>query len=240
MKHLIQSLQVKINQIENGNVAVVDFDAAITYSQEMLEKLYILRYKAYENEVQNKSTDTPKTEEVQCQFDLTELNNPSFEKAEISIEPDKEKDIIVDSKEESIAITEVIPEEPVIVQNLEEELFSNVTESSAQEDEIVEEFIEELKESLDIALLIRETKKPVEALDTLIGSFSLKEKLQYINQLFGGSSEVFASAVKHLDESGNMEKAESHLVYLANEYKWIQAETDVVKKIISKVYARYA
>lgn len=240
MKHLIQSLQVKINQIENGNVAVVDFDAAITYSQELLEKLYILRYKAYENEVQNKSTDTPVTEEVQCQFDLTELNNPSFEKVEISIEPDKKKDIIVDSIEESIAITEVIPEEPVIVQNLEEELFSNETESSAQEDVIVEEFIEELTEALDIALLIRETKKPVEALDTLIGSFSLKEKLQYINQLFGGSSEVFASAVKHLDESGNMEKAESHLVYLANEYKWIQAETDVVKKIISKVYARYA
>ena len=46
-------------------------------------------------------------------------------------------------------------------------------------------------------------ERAIVPIDSLIGSFSLTEKLQFINGLFGGSSEAFASATKQLNDQPN-------------------------------------
>ena len=57
-------------------------------------------------------------------------------------------------------------------------------------------------------------------IDSLIGSFSLTEKLQFINGLFGGSSEAFASATKQLNDQPNMNAAILELITIAETNSW--------------------
>ena len=76
---------------------------------------------------------------------------------------------------------------------------------------------------------------------SLIGSFSLTEKLQFINGLFGGSSEAFASATKQLNYQPNMTAAILALVNIAETNSWdfaISAET--IDEFMAKLCRRYA
>jgi len=76
-------------------------------------------------------------------------------------------------------------------------------------------------------------------LDTLIGSFGLNERLQYINELFDGSSEVFSTAIKSLDVLPNINTAKSMTADLAIQNNW-DVESDTVEEFIQKICRRYA
>jgi len=76
-------------------------------------------------------------------------------------------------------------------------------------------------------------------LDTLIGSFSLNEKLQLINELFGGSSDEFSSSIKRLDAQGDLTSARSILATMAENHSW-DLESETTEEFILKVCRRYA
>ncbi|MEN9699856.1 MAG: hypothetical protein RLZZ301_1054 [Bacteroidota bacterium] len=76
-------------------------------------------------------------------------------------------------------------------------------------------------------------------LETLIGAFTLNEKLQFINELFDGSSDAFSSGIKQLDQLGNMDAARSVLSAFATDYNW-DTESEIVEDFIYKVCRRYA
>ena len=84
-------------------------------------------------------------------------------------------------------------------------------------------------------------ERAIVTIDSLIGSFSLTEKLQFINGLFGGSSEAFASATKQLNDQPNMTAAILALVNIAETNSWdfaISAET--IDEFMAKLCRRYA
>ncbi len=84
-------------------------------------------------------------------------------------------------------------------------------------------------------------ERAIVPIDSLIGSFSLTEKLQFINGLFGGSSEAFASATKQLNDQPNMTAAILALVNIAETNSWdfaISAET--IDEFMAKLCRRYA
>ena len=76
-------------------------------------------------------------------------------------------------------------------------------------------------------------------LDTLIGSFSLNEKLQLINELFGGSSDEFSSSIKRLDAQGDLTSARSILAQMAENQSW-DLESETTEEFILKICRRYA
>ena len=76
-------------------------------------------------------------------------------------------------------------------------------------------------------------------LETLIGSFSLNEKLQFINELFDGSSDAFSTASKKLDVCENMGVAREQLSDYASNYNW-DLESEIVEDFIFKICRRYA
>lgn len=76
-------------------------------------------------------------------------------------------------------------------------------------------------------------------LDTLIGSFSLNEKLQLINELFGGSSDEFSSSIKRLDSQVNLASARSILADMAENQRW-DLESETTEEFILKICRRYA
>jgi hypothetical protein len=76
-------------------------------------------------------------------------------------------------------------------------------------------------------------------IDSLIGSFGLNERLQYINELFDGSSENFSDAVKVLDNQSTIESAKTKTAELALINNW-DIESDTIVEFMQKVVRRYA
>jgi len=77
-------------------------------------------------------------------------------------------------------------------------------------------------------------------IDKFNGNYSLKEKITFINELFKGSSDSFASAVKQIDSYSTLEDLMPTLNYLSTTNGWSSANRDALEKFIQKVIARYA
>jgi hypothetical protein len=91
---------------------------------------------------------------------------------------------------------------------------------------------------LQIEQTIR-SDRSVFPLETLIGSFSLNEKLQFINELFDGSSDAFSTATKKLDVCQHMSEAREQLSDYSSTYNW-DLESEIVEDFIFKICRRYA
>lgn len=76
-------------------------------------------------------------------------------------------------------------------------------------------------------------------LETLAGAFTLNEKLQFINELFDGSSDDFSSYVKQLDQLANMDAARNMLAELSQSFNW-DTESEIVEDFIYKICRRHA
>ena len=74
---------------------------------------------------------------------------------------------------------------------------------------------------------------------SLIGSFGLNERLQFINELFDGSSEHFSNAIKTLDVQASSENARTKVAEFAVSNNW-EVESDTVVEFMQKIIRRYA
>ncbi|MFM7682570.1 MAG: hypothetical protein ACKO7P_07465, partial [Bacteroidota bacterium] len=76
-------------------------------------------------------------------------------------------------------------------------------------------------------------------LETLVGSFTLNERLQFINELFEGSSDSFSTAVKKLDTLDGLDSARSVVGEFASTNNW-DLESEIVEDFLVKICRRYA
>lgn len=76
-------------------------------------------------------------------------------------------------------------------------------------------------------------------LETLIGSFTLNERLQFINELFEGSSDSFSNAVKKLDGLDGLDSARTIIADFASTNNW-DLESEIVEDFLVKICRRYA
>jgi len=167
---------------------------------------------------------------------------------EESMEDLVHKDAVVEESEMEVTVVE-LEEEEVFIEEEEvalEETHIDVepaitTESSAN-------FLDDIQhpESTSInsawILQIEQTirsDRSVFPLETLIGSFSLNEKLQFINELFDGSSDAFSTATKKLDAFETMAQAREQLSEFSSTYNW-DLESEIVEDFIFKICRRYA
>ena len=67
----------------------------------------------------------------------------------------------------------------------------------------------------------------------------MNERLQFINELFDGSSESFANAIKGLDQQANSENARAKVAEYAIENNW-DVDSETVEEFMQKVVRRYA
>ena len=76
-------------------------------------------------------------------------------------------------------------------------------------------------------------------LETLIGSFTLNERLQFINELFDGSSDLFSSSIKRLDSQADKGSARALVAEFAIANAW-DMDGEVVEDFMLKICSRYA
>ncbi|MFM1810493.1 MAG: hypothetical protein RLZZ382_1718 [Bacteroidota bacterium] len=242
MESLSKRLLDEIKGFTTGSGDAKTLDKAIATAHELLEKLYILRYKSYEAGI----------------FKETPNEIPEFDLAALSVE------------EEQINQIEQI--EPIIPTTTEQlfDLPSNedageqiITHEDQHELLPINDIVPTAEEELPIAIepviqaeiplepLIASTPLALEALisishgkhekiDKFNGNYSLKEKITFINELFNGSSESFASAVKQIDSHASMDTLMPTLNYLSATHTWSNANQEALSKFIEKVVAKYA
>jgi len=187
-------------------------------------------------------------------FDLAvETPSPTmdFSTEEVHLdEPVAEEPEIEESVDEFLATTESdhIEESDLEDEHMYEEVASVEIQEPAVSAEPQANFLDDITnpESTSInsawILQIEQTirsDRSVFPLETLIGSFSLNEKLQFINELYDGSSDAFSSATKKLDTCQNMGEAREQLSDFSSTYNW-DLESEIVEDFIFKICRRYA
>jgi len=172
-------------------------------------------------------------------FDLfaTPEIESEVEEDEFLSEVEKE---IEQSTEEDVLPEIEIKEEELVEENLdsEEEIKNTLNDSAENSKKIAEDASSLFPKLLKIEKSIAQNYQ-VMTLETLIGSFTLNERLQFINELFDGSSDLFSSAIKRLDALDNRDSARSVIAEYAAENNW-DLDGEVVEDFMLKICSRYA
>ena len=168
-------------------------------------------------------------------------------------EQEDEEEAIEEEASEEETIEQELIEEETIVENLFEEVEEEAFEEEAIEEETIEQVVTEQAApsswepefSGDQPIWMAEMEanirdnRSVFPLESLIGAFTLNEKLQFINELFDGSSDDFSSNVKQLDQLASIDAARNMIAELADTFSW-DTESEIVEDFIYKICRRYA
>ena len=166
------------------------------------------------------------------------------------IESEVEEEILTSTEpEEAILPNENAPTFNLIKEDIQEEVLEESTIAVEEEientpndrAETTKEIAEDASSLFPKLMKIEKSiaqNYQVMTLETLIGSFSLNERLQFINELFDGSSDLFSSAIKRLDSLDNRDSARSVIAEYAAENNW-DLDEEVVEDFILKICSRY-
>lgn len=243
---LISELGAKL---ENGQLSISELDEYTSAIRSLYERAIILKYKAFEEKV-----GVVTEEEV---HEIKEVFEPSPE-PEVVEEPVSEETENEEQNEEPIfdfgifdnpAETELLEHEKEVEEHI------SITHSEKEEEGLkVEETTIEARvetsipstnnlESFDnyFNQIVNSMQGQLgfTKLDSLVGSFGLNERLQFINELFDGSSESFSEAIKSLDTQASIDAAKNKTKEFASDNDW-DLESDTVEEFIIKLCRRYA
>jgi hypothetical protein len=191
---------------------------------------------------------------------------PEFEVTFANGEADtQEEEIVNEEWQEEEEVEEIEESIQTFEEPIQEEV-EEVEESILEEEEIEEPIQEEAVANQENISFEEETEAPtpwepqfsadqpiwmaemeanirdsrsVFPLESLIGAFTLNEKLQFINELFEGSSDDFSTNIKQLDQLGSMDAARNMLAELAQTFNW-DTESEIVEDFIYKICRRHA
>lgn len=135
---------------------------------------------------------------------------------------------------ESTTIIET--EETTTITTFENQVEENETPQVEVSSSSVDSETENKLKSIEKSLRINYSIVPLE---TLIGSFTLNERLQFINELFEGSSDSFSTAVKKLDALDGLDSARSVVADYASSNSW-DLDSEIVEDFLVKICRRYA
>ena len=213
------------------------FDTMETSTEEEISEELVEEEVSVEQEILNEEVEIPVSElPVELELEITPSSLPFEEETSLFNSPE-----IIDETPE-IFKNEMADEED------EEEQFEAFVSSEEYSTEPYLKVTEIASEnnntnSIHSSLLQISSKVASPAgmmkLDTLIGSFGLNERLQYINELFEGSSEGFSDAIKTIDHSGDFNQAIDKIAGFANQHHW-DLESETVEDFIGKVKRRHA
>ncbi|NBP74468.1 MAG: hypothetical protein EBZ94_00660 [Crocinitomicaceae bacterium] len=172
-------------------------------------------------------------------FDLFATPEIESEVEDDEVLPEEENEI-EQSIEEDVLPEIEIKEEELVEENLdsEQEIENTANDSAETSKEIAEDASSLFPKLMKIEKSIAQNYQ-VMTLETLIGSFTLNERLQFINELFDGSSDLFSSAIKRLDALDNRDSARSVIAEYAAENNW-DLDGEVVEDFMLKICSRYA
>lgn len=239
---ILNRLIVLNKALANGSLSRIEMTEMVQLTRELHEKTLIISYKALEQNVYGKATE--KTEEKPIETEsLEELHSNTKEKNEVEDLDFSNTEIENPEIDFSIFDTET-------TKNIEKkENTSNPTTRKKESIETTSEtsILKQIDEEKHTSFYERFSKPENDSLlgkmssrklDSLKGAFGLNEKLQVVNELFDGNSELFNKAIDILDNQDSEEDAREQLSKIAVSNDW-NLEKEIVEEFVKKVERRY-
>jgi hypothetical protein len=268
MKSNLQSIESVISNLEAGQLMQQELEMLVELTRDLYEISLILRHKAYEEQVfgatpvSNKvplNSDDNQTEASndetshsvkQMDSEKNQLENSEFEMEQS--QPSFEFNLFDDPVQPvENSFDKQLLEEPTVpffesvetITSVAQEDFDNHEFNTEIELEEITDFPElETNDAFMNRYSVVDSQLTnqlgMSRLETLIGSFGLNERLQYINELFDGSSEALSNAVKVLDNASNYSDALQKIAQLADQYQW-DLSSETVEEFMVKIQRRH-
>jgi hypothetical protein len=243
----LKAIQQLIGKLNQDSLSSDELEELVGYTRELYERSVILQYKAYEEKVfGQREIPAPIEVEVAPVVDPIPADEPVAEAEEERV-TEEETQPAFDFSLFDEPISEVSEETPAT----ETEEHISVTHSSNDDHGVREErvVVEQVKVSVNegeassvaaqFAREMAEISGFSAPLSSLVGAFGLNERLQFINELFRGSSEEFAEAIKELDSLGSADEARHTAARYALRNNW-QLDSETVHDFLGKLKRRYA
>lgn len=256
LEQRLNAIQQLIAKLNKSPLSQDELEELVNGTRELYERSVILQYKAFEEkvfgqreipvaiEVASAPVEAPLEDET-IPVAEEQLEEQNSDKSEETVEEETPAfDFSLFDDVEEPQNTPIAPEPEV------EEHFSashTVTENEGVREE--HSVVEQVKTTVqgDLSPLVAVFQREIQQmsgfsaprLDTLVGSFGLNERLQFINELFGGSSEAFAEAIKQLDTAQDLNDALRLSAGFAVLNHWDQ-ESETVHDYLTKLKRRYA
>ncbi|MEY4603989.1 MAG: hypothetical protein RIT43_1281 [Bacteroidota bacterium] len=247
-----------ISKLHSGNLQLGELEALVEQSRELYELSLVLRYKAYESHSGSKEDETsdstqPETVIIQ-NIEVNNIFEINADEQEVAFPESIDFSSMGQDKEMVVSPVDLFADEESHTEPLKEELESKTIEPEETVEELMEDPIRTFAEQLDAVSESEDnefikkfsafdsalqTRIAMSRIDTLKGSFGLNERLQFINELFDGSSEAFSEAVKTIDEQASEMEALKKASALAARYQW-DNESETVEEFVLKIKRRYA
>jgi hypothetical protein len=246
----IKTIEVLTKKLATQKLSSVELEELVVASRDLYERSVILQYKAFEEKVFGVKEEVEVVEEkvelVTPEPEMIVAEEPVVE----SIEEEKEEELpafdfslfeepvtavieaeLKEEEEEHISITHSVTENHGVIEEkiIIEEV--KITHSPSEVDALAAKFAKEVKQAA--------TGFQLPKIETLVGSFGLNERLQFINELFDGSSESFADAIKLIDNLSNHDDAFRQAANFAIQYNW-EKDSETVTDFLTKIQRRYA
>jgi hypothetical protein len=223
-----------LENVESEELEVVDKETEVKKEEETIPD----ENKDIEIIFEEETNDI--AEDSIIRFDLFATPEIESEVEEDEVLPEVEKEIEQSIEEEHVLPEIEIKEEELIEEHLDsvEEIENTANDNAETSKEIAEDASDLFPKLMKIEKSIAQNYQ-VMTLETLIGSFTLNERLQFINELFDGSSDLFSSAIKRLDSLDNRDSARSVIAEYAAENNW-DLDGEVVEDFMLKICSRYA
>lgn len=238
-KELLKAIESNLSKLESGEMSLNETEQHLDLVRELYERTIVFRYKALER------LATPHSEKEEEPVVTVPQPEPMIVEPEPAPEPEEQPSIDFslfdeqDEEPESAISFEAPAEEEISAPEPVAPVVETKVETSSFEQAIAPPV-----KSADFEKRFAEVKNALtgqigfEKLDTLVGSFGLNERLQYINELFDGSSDSFADAIKQLDNLPDVETAKAKTAQFAATNGW-DMESDTVEEFIQKLCRRY-
>ena len=256
IKTILGHLQSGVEKLESGHLSPEDMELLVEDAKELYERMVILRYKIYETNVLGVKeaviSASIRHTEIETPIDLfgsidEPTPEPAFEVTFASGQSDELNaavfnDELEDNLEEELEEAHIEEEQEERIEEKEEDRIDD------EEEELIEHAAPsnwEPEFSGDQPIWMAEMEanirdnRSVFPLESLIGAFTLNEKLQFINELFDGSSDDFSSNVKQLDQLASIDAARNMIAELADTYTW-DTDSEIVEDFMYKICRRYA
>jgi hypothetical protein len=246
----IKTIEVLTKKLATQKLSSEELDELVVASRDLYERSVILQYKAFEEKVFGVKEEVEvvedKVEFVTPESEMIVAEEPVVE----SIEEEKGEELpafdfslfeepvtavieaeLKEEEEEHISITHYVTENHGVIEEkiIIEEV--KITHSPSEVDALAAKFAKEVKQAA--------TGFQLPKIETLVGSFGLNERLQFINELFEGSSESFADAIKLIDNLSNHDEAFRQAANFAIQYNW-ERDSETVTDFLTKIQRRYA
>ena len=251
----LKTIEQLIKKLDQTKLSAEELAELVENAREIYDRSVILQYKSYEEKVfgQHPVTkeETPVSEQIVEEVLVEEPHvEPMTETApeEEMVEETAPTAFDFSLFDEPVAEVEAhFSEEPEMEEHV------SITQTSSDEGGIHEEKIIMVQETISVnndavsalASQFARDMSQVESgynaprLETLVGTFGLNERLQFINELFHGSSEEFAEAIKELDSLSGLDEARQKVAHIAIRNQW-DKESETVADFLNKMKRRYA